>query len=625
MAGMCGITGWVDFHPEPRQRPAVLRAMTDTLACRGPDASGIWLDQHAALGHRRLSVIDPEGGRQPMRARCANARDEVVLVYSGEVYNYRELRAELKAEGRAFRTDSDTEVVLQAYLVWGEEAVERLNGMFAFALWDGSRDALVLARDRLGIKPLYYAPTSAGAIFGSEIKALLEHPEVEAVVDGEGLAELLCFGKTPGLTCYRGLYELRPGHTLVVREDREPVPRRYWSLEAHKHREDLPATVARVRELLEDIVERQLIADVPVCTLLSGGLDSSAITALAARSLGRQRRGHVRSYAVDFAGRPEDRDAAAGSLRGTLDPPYARLLAAHVGARHEELLLDPAQLCSRDAIDRVVRARDLPGGLGEGDTSLYLLFQRIREQAVTVALSGEAADEVFGGYRWFHDEAAVRAETFPWLAGSGGGFSGLRTPNSPYSFLDPGLLSRLRLREYVADRYREALAEVPRLAGESARERRMREVGYLHLTRFLPVLLDRQDRMSMAAGLEVRVPFCDHRLVEYVFNVPWELKAHGGREKSLLRAAVRDLLPAEVAERPKSPYPSTNDPGFAEGIRGAVREVLADPDSPALALLDAAAARRAVESAAGPEVRMAGELVLLLDSWLRQYQVKLEA
>lgn len=620
---MCAITGWVDFHPDSRQRPDLLSAMTETLACRGPDASGLWLGEHAALGHRRLSVIDPAGGRQPMRARCDGGQDEVVLVYSGEIYNFRELRTELKAKGRPFLTESDTEVVIQAYLAWGEEAVERLSGMFAFALWDGSRETLLLARDRLGVKPLYYAPTGHGLVFGSEIKALLVHPGVEPAVDAEGLAEILCPVKTPGRTGYRNVYELRPGHVLCVREDHDPAPWRYWTLEARKHRDDLPATIAHVRELLEDIVEHQLIADVPLCTLLSGGLDSSAITALAARSLAAQHRGPVRSYAVDFAGQRANWDADSDYLRGTLDPPYAHLLAEHVGAKHQDVLLDAAQLYDRGAMDRVVRARDLPSGLGEGDTSLYLLFKVIREQQNTVALSGEAADEVFGGYQCFHDEAAVNADTFPWLVRPGG-FTGAQTSNTPRSFLDPGLMAKLELRDYVADRYREAIAQVPRLSGESPAERRMREISHLHLTRFLQILLDRKDRMSMAVGLEVRVPFCDHRLVEYVFNVPWELKTFDGREKSLLRAAVRDLLPDEVADRRKSPYPSTRDPAFAEGVRERLREVLADPDSPVLPLLDTATARQAVESAPGPELRVAGEPVLLLDSWLRQYPVSFE-
>ncbi len=619
---MCGITGWVRFPPEPKQRPDLLRAMSETLACRGPDASGIWLGLHAALGHRRLAVIDPEGGAQPMRARCDNAVDEVVLVHSGEVYNFRELRTELRTRGRVFLTESDTEVVLQAYLEWGEDCVERLNGMFAFALWDGARELLLLARDRLGIKPLYYARTVDGLAFGSEIKALLAYPEVEPVVDAAALAELLTFVKTPGGGCYRGVHELRPGHTLVVREDQDPVIRRYWSLEARRHRDDLPTTVAHIRELLEDTVERQLISDVPLCTLLSGGLDSSALTALAARSLARQRRGPVRSYAVGFTGQPEH-DGGADRLRSTLDGPYARLLAEHVGAEHAEVLLDSAQLTDPAAIDRVVRARDLPDGLGEGDTSLYLLFQALREQGNTVALSGEGADEVFGGYAWFFDQDVVAAETFPWLARSHG-FSGEQTTNTPYSFLDPGLLTKLELRDRIAEQYREALAQVPRLSGESAPERRMRELGHLHLTRFLASLLERKDRLSMAVGLEVRVPFCDHRLVEYLFNVPWELKTFDGREKSLLRAAVDDLLPTEVAERRKSPYPSTKDPAFAEGVRARLRAVLANPDAPVLPLLDLAAIREAVRTAPGPELRRAGEPVLALDSWLRQYPVVFE-
>ncbi|WP_411144082.1 asparagine synthase (glutamine-hydrolyzing) [Streptomyces sp. x-80] len=615
---MCGITGWISYDRDLTTERRTLETMTETMACRGPDAGGVWLDRHAAFGHRRLAVIDIDGGKQPMTVEH-DGRTLIVTTYSGEVYNYRELRSELESLGHAFRTSSDTEVVLHAYLQWGEAFVERLNGMYAFALWDPRTEELLLIRDRMGIKPLYYYPTPDGALFGSEPKAILAHPSVHPTVDTEGLAELITFTKTPGHAVYKGMHEVRPGH--IVRVGRGGVSvKRYWALEAREHTDDLDTTIARVRELLDDIVARQLIADVPLCTLLSGGLDSSAITALSARALAAQGSGPVRSFAVDFTGYTEN--FKADDLRGTPDGPYAHALAEHVRSDHHDIVLDTAALMDRGHRAAVLAARDLPNGFGDGDTSLYLLFKAVREQS-TVALSGESADEVFGGYRWFHDPASVNADTFPWIAaGLSGRFSGGNATRE--ALLDEGLLAKLDLPGYENRRYREALAEVPYLDSDTGLQRRMREISYLHLTRFVQVLLDRKDRASMAVGLEVRVPFCDHRLVEYVFNTPWSMKTFDGREKSLLRAAVRDVLPDLVADRVKSPYPSTQDPRYGEALRAELKELAADPGAPARPLLNATAVAEATADGATTDIRPGAELVLGVDSWLRTTGTTLE-
>ena len=612
---MCGITGWVAYQDDLRARRDLLTTMAETMACRGPDAGGVWADTHVAFGHRRLAVIDIDGGAQPMTIRQQD-RPGIVTTYSGEIYNYRELRAELERLGHRFDTRSDTEVALHAYLEWGEDFVTRLNGMYAFAIWDPRTEELLLVRDRMGIKPLYYRVTDDGVLFGSEPKAILAHPDVPAVVDAEGLAEILTMVKTPGHAVYKGMRELRPGHTLRVGRT-GAVERRYWALEAHEHTDDLDTTIAHVRELLDDIVARQLIADVPLCTLLSGGLDSSIITALAQQQLTAAGKGPVRSFAVDFVGHTEN--FKAEPLRATPDGPYAHALAEHVGSQHSDIVLDTADLIDPHNRDRVLFARDLPVGLAEGDTSLYLLFRAIREHS-TVALSGESADEVFGGYAWFHDERAVGADTFPWLA-SIHRFAG-RSDARP--LFGPDLMAKLNLPEYIATRYREALDEVPRLAGETGKERRMREVGYLHLTRFVQNLLDRKDRASMATGLEVRVPFCDHRLVQYVFNTPWAMKSFDGREKSLLRAAARDVLPDSVADRVKSPYPSTQDPGYDEAVRADLRELLADPQAPVRPLLDLERAGEVATGADGAGLRFIAERAMAVDRWLREYRVSLE-
>ncbi|WP_182907788.1 asparagine synthase (glutamine-hydrolyzing) [Microbispora sp. H13382] len=611
---MCGISGWVDYGRDLRRERETVQAMTDTMACRGPDAEGAWLAPHVAFGHRRLAIIDIEGGRQPM---TAGTGDEVVaaLTYSGEVYNFRELRAELERRGHRFRTQSDTEVVLEAYLEWGEDFVSRLNGMYAFAIWDARREELLLVRDRMGIKPLYYYPTPNGVLFGSEPKAILANPLAERVIDADGLREILAFVKTPESAVFRGMHEVRPGQVVKLR--REGLSkRRYWRLESREHTDDLQTTIRTVRELLDDIVERQLISDVPLCTLLSGGLDSSAVTALAARALAGQ--GGVRSFSVDFAGYSEN--FQADDMRDTPDTPYVHDVVRHVGSDHTDIVLDSADLMDPAVRAAVLRARDLPLGIGDMDTSLYLLFKAIRGHS-TVALSGESADEVFGGYRWFHDPEAVNSGTFPWLA-----IQGQTGLSSRGEFLNEELLRKLDIPAYRADSYQRALAEVPRVPGETGLQKRMREISYLHLTRFVQILLDRKDRMSMAVGLEVRVPFCDHRLVEYVFNAPWAMKTFDGHEKSLLRAATADVLPRSVVERRKVPYPSTQDPAYERALRAEVTRVL-DGDSAIGCLVDAGKVRTMLDQPMGAVslqgARTSLEGILQMNAWLGAYDVRL--
>ncbi|MYU03030.1 asparagine synthase (glutamine-hydrolyzing) [Streptomyces sp. SID8366] len=614
---MCGISGWVDFRSELPQHLDIVRAMTGTLACRGPDAEGMWWDRHAVLGHRRLSVIDLEGGVQPMVAD-ASGRTLACLSFCGEVYNFRELRRELEGHGHVFRTASDTEVVLRGYLQWGERLPERLTGMFAFAVWDPDRAELLLVRDRMGVKPLYYWPTPGGVIFGSEPKAILAHPAVSRRVDADGLYEVLDMVRTPGQAVYTGMHEVRPGELLRVRAG-GTTRHRYWALRSHEHTDDLDTTIATVRRLLEDTVAGQVVADVPLCTLLSGGLDSSAVTALTARALEAEGRGPVRSFAVDFAGAPER--FAGDAVRASPDTPFAREMARHVGAEHTEVVIDSAELTSPAVRRAVLAATDLPPAYwGDMWPSLYLLFKAVRERS-TVALSGESADELFGGYQWFRNPRALDAETFPWLtAGSARYFGGL-------GLLDSGLVEKLDVPGRRAARYDQALTEVPRLPGETGRARRMREVSHLNLTRFVQTLLDRKDRMSMAVGLEVRVPFCDHRLVEYVFNVPWEMKSFDGREKSLLRAATADLLPASVVGRVKTPYPATQDPAYERALRAELAEIVADPSSPVLPLLDMDRVRRclgrSVRDVSRPYDRGGLEMALWLNEWLAGYGIDL--
>jgi asparagine synthase (glutamine-hydrolysing) len=606
---MCGITGWISFDRDLARERDTLEAMTQTMACRGPDASGTWVSGPAALGHRRLAVIDIPGGAQPMSVETPSA--EVALVYSGEAYNFVELREELRRAGERFQTSSDTEVVLRGYLRWGEAVADRLNGMYAFAVWDSRTQKLVLIRDRMGIKPLYIYPTPDGVLFGSEPKAILANPLARRVVDADGLRELFAFVKSPGHAVWSGMREVKPGTIVTVDADgvRE---RTYWRLETRHHGDDRNATVAHVRELLDDIVRRQLVTDVPRCVLLSGGLDSSVITALSAAKLAEQGE-QVRTFAVDFVGQTEH--FTPDDLRPTPDGPYVRDVAQHVGSDHADIVLDYRTLADPEARRAVLTARDMPIGLGEMDTSLYLLCKAIREHS-TVALSGESADEIFGGYRQFHDPVAQRAQTFPWLVAN------MMPLGDADAMLNDDLRSSLDLTGYRRERYESAIAEVEHLKSESDLEYRMRLSSYLHLTRFVRLLLDRKDRMSMAVGLEVRVPFCDHRLVEYVYNAPWALKTYDGREKSLLRGAAHDLLPKSVAQRVKSPYPSTQDPHYVGAIQEQAKNLLARGDHDVFSLVDRHWLSQAVRqdpAAISPPARAGLERTLDFAAWMEIY------
>ncbi|ANP52568.1 asparagine synthase (glutamine-hydrolyzing) [Streptomyces griseochromogenes] len=565
---MCGITGWASFHGDARTQTPVIEAMTATLAPRGPDAGGRWLGEHAAIGHRRLAVIDLEGGTQPMTDRPDEPA--LVLAYSGEVYNHHRLRAELRGRGHVFRTRSDTEVVLRAYAEWGEAVAEHLEGMFAFAVWDEREQRLLLVRDRLGVKPLFWAPVDGGLAFASEPKALFAHPEIRPRVDADGLREAYSLLFNTGPTLWSGVREVEPGGLLVL--DRDGLrERRYWQLEAVPHTDDRDTTVERIHDLVGSAARSQLEADVPLCALLSGGLDSTVLTALLADEL-RLREGpqaRMRSYAVDYSDQAER--FTGDVLRTGHDTPYAIEAGAFIGTDHSTVVLDPRALLDPEHRKAVVAARDSPIGVGDMDTSLYLLFGEIRQHS-TVALSGEAADEVFGGYPWFHSPRALAAATFPWL---------LVTGDEAAMPLNPEL--DLRIGEFRDDTYRTALAAVPHLDGESPVEHRQRELQHLSLTRWLRQLLHRKDRLSMAQGLEVRVPYCDHRLVEYAFSAPWALKSHDGREKSLLRAAGAGLAPHSVLYRPKNHYPATHHPDYNRGLQQLARDALSVEQVRALA------------------------------------------
>jgi asparagine synthase (glutamine-hydrolysing) len=612
---MCGISGWIDWEKDLTSQGTIVERMADTLCHRGPDAQGQWLSPRAALAHRRLEIIDPAGGGQPM---IYQASDRLyAIAYNGEIYNFRELRRELEDLGHTFRTRSDTEVLLHAYAEWGEACVKRLNGIFAFGLWDEQPQRLLLARDHLGVKPLYYAQRGSAILFGSELKALLAHPLVKPEIDAQGLSELFSFRHTPGSGVYRDVYELRPAHLAVCERNGMHISR-YWSLQSAPHTDDLPTTAERIRTLLEDTVRRQLISDVPVVAMLSGGLDSSGLTALAANEFRREGK-QLHTYSIDFVESAEHFHGSA--IRPSLDAPWVKRVSEYAGTVHHTITVDTPELIENLLVP--MRAFDLPV-MGQMATSLYLLFKAMKRDA-KVALSGESADEVFGGYPWFHSEEAFRAPTFPWMstmmsetADRGRAFM---------SWLSADLRQKIHPAEHMAWQYQSALAEVPRLEGEEAREARMREIFYMNLTYFLPMLLDRKDLMSMATGFEVRVPFCDYRLVQYVWNIPWAMKTTGNIEKGILRQALAGVLPDDARNRRKSAYPSSQNPTYLNAVRDWALHIMHDNNAPIRALINTQAVQTVADGKVpGLQDERAAflfERVIQTNEWLKDYHVTL--
>ncbi|RTE03087.1 asparagine synthase (glutamine-hydrolyzing) [Paenibacillus whitsoniae] len=613
---MCGITGWIDWRKDLTGYPSILENMTETLHLRGPDASGTWISQHCALGHRRLSVMDPENGAQPMIRKQGDYT--YTIVYNGELYNAPELKRELEQRGHHFRTTCDTEVLLVAFIEWGKACIDRLNGIFAFAAWNDQEQSLLLVRDRLGVKPLFYSHQESVLLFGSEPKAILAHPDFKAEVGAEGFAEIFAVGpaRTPGHGIYRNMAELKPGQYAIFDRNGLSV-RTYWKLESKPHADDVDATAKQIQHLLNDTAQRQLVSDVPICTLLSGGLDSSALTALAAEHYKTSGKGALHTFSVDY--KDNDKHFKANLFQPNADAPWIKRMTEHLGTEHHYIEFDTPELV--ESLKAGVLARDTPG-MADVDGSLYLFCREIKKEA-TVAISGEAADEIFGGYPWFHNAEALEANTFPWS---------LKLANR-VDLLASDFVDWIKPVEYVANRYQQALSEVPRLAGETTQQNRMREMSYLNITRFMPTLLDRKDRMSMGVGLEVRVPFCDHRLVEYVWNIPWEIKTSGDREKGILRKALKGVLPDDVLTRKKSPYPKTHNPNYLAAVRKWVLEILDDSSSPLLPFIDVNKIR-ALASSDSNEFNLPwfGQLMTgpqmfaylaQVDYWLRTYKISI--
>jgi asparagine synthase (glutamine-hydrolysing) len=610
---MCGIAGWIDLERNLSNKRPIMNNMIDKLNNRGPDDEGIYSSRHALLGHRRLVVVDPSGGAQPMTRTFALAA--YTIVYNGELYNTEELRKELVNMGFSFKSYSDTEVLLISFIAWGKECVKHINGIYAFGIWDEKKQALFLARDPLGVKPLFYTLKDNAIIFGSEIKALLANPNVEPVLDSKSICEIFGLGPARSLGCgvFKNVNEIPPAFYLWYDKYGLKLTE-YWKLKSEPHTEDIDTTTEHLRYLVKDAVNRQLYADVPVCTFLSGGLDSSAISSIASEKFGS---GNLNTYSIDYSG--NNIYFKANEYQPTSDTEFSIKMSEIIKSNHHGIVLNNSDLAK--ALENAAIANDMPG-MADIDSSLYLFCKEVRKDA-TVALSGECADEIFGGYPWYRRQEDINATTFPWS----------KAIDERKSLLSKDFYD-LDMKGYVQSKYEDTLSQVPTLEGESASEHRMRELFFLNIKWFMITLLNRKDRMSMSNSLEVRVPFADYRLVEYAFNIPWSMKYCDNREKGILKRALKGIVPDMIINRTKSPYPKTHNPEYGDIVQNWMREILKDTSSPIHSIINEEKINEIVETCGkafgkpwfgqlmtGPQLIA---YLIQINFWLKEYKIRIE-
>lgn len=610
---LTGFCGWIDFRDPVADRDATVDRMARATAQRPDMAVDTVLAPDGAFGWCRTPTTGGSGSGRLPGARDAAA---VCVLHTGRIYNQGDLVAELTARGVRLAAGTTAELLEEAYRLWGLGLAERLRGMYAIAIWDGETRTLHLIRDRIGMKPLYYAAWAGGLGFATKPAGIYAHPAFAPKVDRSSLTVLLTPRHAlPGETPLAGLREVPAAH--VVSFSRAGVNERaYWQLASSPHRDGFDRTAEQVRGLLAEIVAEQLPdGDVSSCvaTMLSGGLDSTTVAALSAAGLESEGQDRVlETFCLEFAS--DTAETYVGTdLRPERDAPFAAQAAAELGTRHHRLSISPEQLVA--ALPATRAARDLPGW-GQFDASTYLLFQTMGARC-PIALTGEIADELFGGYPYFFDPKLIARDHFPWL----------ETGPQLDAYLSQDVRARFDPAAEKYARYRTWLDKVPRLEGEAADDARMREVFFLSNTGRLAVLLDRMDRMAAAAGLEMRFPFCDHRLQQYLWNVPWQLKCRNGI-KGLLKAAVADIVPAVTLNRKKSAYPHVQSSAYDEALAAEALAILDDRTARVRQLFDAQALRSFVHDLRAGRGGLNDAHMLIhfieLHHWLEDYGIALD-
>lgn len=565
---MCGITGWY-CNSHQKKDKKIIKKMTKSLRYRGPDQKGYYFDDKILLGHRRLSIIDLKNGRQPMSYKG------YTIVYNGELYNTEQLRENLKQKYE-FKTKSDTEVLLIGYIEYKEKILDMIEGIYAFAIYHDNK--IFLARDRVGVKPLFYTKVNDNFIFASEIKALLKNQLVRPIINKKSLQELLSLSpsRIPGSGVFKNIYELRPGHYMKYENNKIEI-KRYWNIKNKKCKDTIEEATKKIEALLTESIKTQMVSDVDIACLLSGGLDSSIITAICSNEYKKQNK-KLDTYSIDY----EDNEKYFEKTKFTVsrDNEFINLMNNTFNTRHHYKIITQKKLAK--TLKEGVLARDLPG-MADIDSSLLWFSKKISKD-YKVILSGECADEIFGGYPWFYRTEVMERECFPWLD----------SIESRNSLLKKEIQEKLQLKDFLDDQYEKIIKEVPKVRNKE--EYKYKKLFYLNMTYFMTTLLERKDRMTMRASLEARVPFANTKLIEYLWNLPWEYKFHNKIEKGILRDAYKGLLPEEIIKRKKNPYPKTHNPVYTKIITKMLKKRLKSKNSILYKIFDKEKLKELVET-----------------------------
>lgn len=617
---MAAIGGFYGGFWDTGEQEAALEGIFQAQQDRGAVLAGrVWgnLEETAAGGVAQMHM---SARKEQEEHECfwewRNAGRRAAVLLDGEFYNSGELRSALKEQGEKLETDGDAELAGRMYLCYGPEFVKQLNGVFAMAVLDLDKKMIFLYRDRMGVKPLFYTFWKDRLYFASRIKGLLACPGIHPEIGLEGLNEIFSVGpaRTPGNGVLKGIFELEPARMMIAAPE-GLKQMEWWKLESHPHEDSYETTVETVRELVMDAVTRQADTKEPLCAFLSGGLDSSLVSAVCA-SLAGEKGQRLKTFSFDFT--DNGKYFKANAFQPSQDHPYVEQMAEFLHSRHRCLECSSRQLA--DLLEDSVRAADLPV-MGDIDSSL-LYFCRQTARYCGIAMTGECADEIFGGYPWFHKREMMNADTFPWTGDL----------DARKVLLKEEFIQELGMEQYVEKRYRETLEQVPECPEEGEEKKRQRQMAWLNLRWFMQTLLNRMDRTSSSAGLTARVPFADYRIVEYLWNVPWEMKAKNGEVKHLLREAAKGILPEEVRIRKKSPYPKTYVPYYEELLAERMKEMLEDSKSPGAEFLDREKTLRFLKKPSDYGRPWYGQLMaapqmmaymLQTDFWLREYGIKI--
>lgn len=557
-----GICGYINCDEKIRNDKDILN-MTKSINKRSHDDINIFIHNNVAFGHTNNTIVNLLECKEPLTLEYN--LNKWTITYNGTIYNSGEIKKELTSLGFSFKTNSDAEIILISYIAYKEKCLDKLNGVFSFAIYSENENMLFIARDRLGIKPLFYTITNNTFIFASEIKGILNHPKVKAKVGQREIMELIGLGPahTPGNTYFKDIHELKAGH-FATYEGINFNTYCYWDLKTETSEDDVYTAISKCKELVTNSLKNQLVSSVPVCTMLSGGLDSSILTALAKKETSK-----LSTFSIDFV--DNDVSFVSNSYQPTQDSEFVKIMSEYLNTNHKTIYFKNEELFS--LLKDAMIARDMPG-MADVDTSIYAFCKAISDNGFKVCLSGECSDEIFGGYPWYYREKLVNYPSFPWAL----------SEDIRNNIVKENICESYDIKEYIKESYDNTLKNVE-LNSNNELENKFRKTNYLTIKWFMNTLVERADRAATSSGLDVRVPFADYKIFEYLYNVPARYKlglVHNNEpvEKYLLRKAFEGDLPREVVYRKKSPFPKTYSKDYLNLVENEIRNILDDKTSP---------------------------------------------